>query len=125
MRPRDAALQGAQEIGFTVLSISVSLVAVFIPDPADGRHRRPAVPRVRGHAVGRDRDLDGGVAHHDADDVRALLQPRARGPERRSSDSASARSTGWATATATALGWVLRHPLLMLIVTLATVALNV
>ena len=23
------------------------------PDPADGRHRRPAVPRVRGHAVGR------------------------------------------------------------------------
>ena len=26
-----AALQGAQEIGFTVLSISISLVAVFIP----------------------------------------------------------------------------------------------
>ena len=31
MRPRDAALQGAREIGFTVLSISVSLVAVFLP----------------------------------------------------------------------------------------------
>jgi multidrug efflux pump len=30
-RPFDAALQGAREIGFTVLSISVSLVAVFIP----------------------------------------------------------------------------------------------
>ncbi len=29
--PLKAALQGAQEIGFTVLSISVSLVAVFIP----------------------------------------------------------------------------------------------
>ena len=27
----EAALQGAQEIGFTVLSMSVSLVAVFIP----------------------------------------------------------------------------------------------
>jgi multidrug efflux pump len=29
--PLDASLQGAREIGFTVLSISVSLVAVFIP----------------------------------------------------------------------------------------------
>jgi len=31
MRPLQAALLGAREIGFTVLSISVSLVAVFIP----------------------------------------------------------------------------------------------
>jgi multidrug efflux pump len=31
MRPMDAALKGAQEIGFTVLTISISLVAVFIP----------------------------------------------------------------------------------------------
>jgi multidrug efflux pump len=31
MKPMAAALQGAQEIGFTVLSISLSLVAVFIP----------------------------------------------------------------------------------------------
>src|SRR3954454_2774733 len=31
MKPMAAALQGAKEIGFTVLSISVSLVAVFIP----------------------------------------------------------------------------------------------
>src|ERR1700683_20738 len=29
--PMDAALKGASEIGFTVLSISISLVAVFIP----------------------------------------------------------------------------------------------
>lgn len=29
--PREAALKGAQEIGFTVISISLSLVAVFIP----------------------------------------------------------------------------------------------
>ena len=29
--PREAALRGAREIGFTVLSMSVSLVAVFIP----------------------------------------------------------------------------------------------
>ncbi len=31
LSPRDAALRGAREIGFTVLSISLSLVAVFIP----------------------------------------------------------------------------------------------
>ncbi len=31
MRPMQAALQGAREIGFTVFSISVSLIAVFIP----------------------------------------------------------------------------------------------
>src|SRR5579885_905980 len=31
MRPMEAALKGAREIGFTVFSISVSLVAVFIP----------------------------------------------------------------------------------------------
>jgi multidrug efflux pump len=31
MKPLDAALKGSREIGFTVLSISISLVAVFIP----------------------------------------------------------------------------------------------
>ena len=31
MPAREAALQGAEEIGFTIISISVSLVAVFIP----------------------------------------------------------------------------------------------
>jgi multidrug efflux pump len=31
MRPMEAALKGASEIGFTVLTISLSLVAVFIP----------------------------------------------------------------------------------------------
>ena len=31
MKPMDAALKGAGEIGFTIVSISVSLIAVFIP----------------------------------------------------------------------------------------------
>src|SRR5437899_6882512 len=31
MTPLDAALRGASEIGFTVLSMSTSLIAVFIP----------------------------------------------------------------------------------------------
>jgi HAE1 family hydrophobic/amphiphilic exporter-1 len=31
LSPRDAALKGSREIGFTILSISISLIAVFIP----------------------------------------------------------------------------------------------
>ena len=31
MKPYAAAMQGASEIGFTVLSMSISLIAVFIP----------------------------------------------------------------------------------------------
>jgi multidrug efflux pump len=31
MSPHDAALQGAREVGFTVVSMSISLVAVFVP----------------------------------------------------------------------------------------------
>jgi multidrug efflux pump len=31
MRPMEAALKGAREVGFTVLTISISLVAVFLP----------------------------------------------------------------------------------------------
>ena len=31
MRPMQAALVGARQIGFTVVSITISLVAVFIP----------------------------------------------------------------------------------------------
>ncbi|MFX5494074.1 efflux RND transporter permease subunit, partial [Acinetobacter baumannii] len=31
MRPVQAALRGAREVGFTVISMSLSLIAVFIP----------------------------------------------------------------------------------------------
>ena len=39
--PLEAALKGAGEIGFTIVSITFSLVAVFIPLLLHGRHRRP------------------------------------------------------------------------------------
>ncbi len=48
--------------------------------PADERHRRPVVPRVRGHDGDGDRDLDGRVADSHADDVRA--SPQGRGAAR-------------------------------------------
>ena len=71
MEPMAAALLGAREIGFTVFSISMSLIAVFIPDSHDGRHRRPSVPGIRGHAFHCHPGVDGHLADHHAHDVRA------------------------------------------------------
>ncbi len=45
LEPFDAALKGAGEIGFTIVSISASLVAVFIPLLDDGRRGRTHVSR--------------------------------------------------------------------------------
>ena len=82
MQPMQAALRGAQEIGFTVLSMSVSLIAVFIPILMMGGHRGPSVPRVRGGSFDRDCDFDGGFADGHADDVLAAAegQTQARPP---------------------------------------------
>ena len=49
-RPLQAALIGSRQIGFTIVSLTVSLIAVFIPLLADGRRRRPVVPGIRHHA---------------------------------------------------------------------------
>ena len=76
MPPMKAALLGAREVGFTVLSMSLSLHRRVHSDPVDGRHRGPVLPRVRGDAVGRDPDFAGALADDDADDV---LAPPASG----------------------------------------------
>ena len=52
------------------------------PAAADERHRRPAVPRVRGHGDGGDPGLGVHRADPDADDVLALPQERQGGPTR-------------------------------------------
>ena len=36
LKPKQAALKGVSEVGFTVLSMSISLVAVFIPSLVNG-----------------------------------------------------------------------------------------
>jgi hypothetical protein len=75
--PLRATIEGARQIGFTVISISVSLVAAFIPLLFMGGHRRARVPRVLGHARLRDPGLDHRIAHRHADDLRALHPQRA------------------------------------------------
>ena len=84
----EAALRGAREVGFTVLSISLSLVAVFIPLLFMGGQVGRLFPRVRRHAVGRGADLAGDIADHHADALRhapARERRRRRGQDRRRS----------------------------------------
>ena len=47
MAPIPAAIRGAKEIGFTVLSITLSLGRGVPADPADRRRGRPGVQRLR------------------------------------------------------------------------------
>jgi len=118
-RPVEAALQGAREVGFTVLTISVSLVAVFIPlllmGGIVGRLFREfsvslsaaivismlisltVTPMLSSIAL----RGGGGTAHH----------------EHEYPDSRFHRFYG------RTLGWVIRHPLLMGIVTILVIAL--
>ena len=46
--PLAAALKGSREIAFTIVSISMSLIAVSDPVAFDGRHHWTVVPRIRG-----------------------------------------------------------------------------
>ncbi len=73
-----AAFLGAQEVGFTVVSMSLSLVAVFIPFMLVGGIVGPSVPRVCHDTVGVDSDLLGHFSHHDADDVFFAVAERTR-----------------------------------------------
>ena len=77
MEPFAAALRGAKEIGFTVVSISISLIAVFIPLVADGGDCRQTLSRVRSNAFYGDPGFDGDLSYNDTDDVRVSAQKRA------------------------------------------------
>ena len=76
--PIAAALKGASEIGFTVLSMSISLIAVFIPILLMGGIVGPPVPGVRRDAGGCCRCFHGGFPDDNADDVRRFPAIRAR-----------------------------------------------
>ncbi len=84
---RAAALKGSGEIGFTIMSMTLSLVAVFIPGAVHGRHPRPAVARVRRHHHRRYSRVRARVAHADSD----ALQPLPESPSGRRREG-----TAWA-----------------------------
>jgi len=76
--PMEAALKGSREIGFTVLSMSVSLIAVFIPILLMGRRRGQVVPGICGHLERGHCRFPLCVPHNHADDVRQIPQIGAR-----------------------------------------------
>ena len=87
----------------------------FHSDSDDGRHRRPALPRIRRDSVRGDRGFPGGFADHDADDVRRTARARTtRRTMAGSTEPASVSSIGCCDATKRSLRWVLRHQPLML-----------
>ena len=75
-----AALLGAREVGFTVLSISLSLIAVFLPILLMGGIVGRLFREFAHDAVDGDPGLAGDLADHHADDVRAV--PAAGGAAR-------------------------------------------
>ncbi|MGY2851985.1 multidrug efflux pump subunit AcrB [Pseudomonas tolaasii] len=77
--PMAAALKGARQIGFTLVSLTLSLIAVLIPLLFMADVSRALVPRVRHYPGGGDPDFSGGIPHADAHDVRAPAQARTQG----------------------------------------------
>ena len=78
-----AALHGAREVGFTVLSMSLSLIAVFMPILLMGGIVGRLFREFAVTLVGRDPDLAGRLADDDADDVRLSAAPHRRAPAAR------------------------------------------
>ena len=120
------ALRGSEQIGFTIISLTISLIAVLIPLLVHGRRRRPPVPRIRHHACGHHRHLRRGVADAGADDVRQADPPppgsRALAPSILRAErifNASSASYG------RALNWVLDRQPLTLLVAVLTLAVTV
>ena len=72
----EAALVGARQIGFTVVSISVSLIAAFIPLLFMQADTRATLSRILAHPRLRDRGVDFRLAHRHADDLRAFHAPQ-------------------------------------------------
>ena len=120
MPRHEAALRGAKEVGFTVVSISVSLVAVFIPI------------LLMGGIMGRlFREFTATLSLAIAISMVISLTTtpmmcawilRLPAPGRRARRSFLDRSVGWYERT---LGWALRHGRLVMLALLVTIALNV
>jgi len=125
MAPMAAALKSAQEVGFTVLSMSISLIAVFIPilfmgDIVGRLFREFAMTLSVAILV----SLVVSLTLTPMMCARLLRQEpsgRHTGFYRRSEQAFEAVRAGYGKS----LGWALRHPLLVIVLLAATVCLNV
>jgi multidrug efflux pump len=123
MKPMDAALKGAAETGFTVLSMSISLIAVFIPilmmSGVVGRlFREFAV--ILSAAI-----LISMIISVTATPMICAWRLKQRNPETERK-SLGTRFFNWTVSTyASALDVVLDHPALILVVLVVTMGVNV
>ncbi len=125
MAPMQAALKGASEIGFTVLSISVSLVAVFLPILMMGGivgrlFREFAV--VLSVAILVSLGISLTTTPMMCSRLLRHLRDEQHGKAYRASERAFNALLG---AYERSLGWVLEHSRLTLAVLLATIAFNI
>jgi multidrug efflux pump subunit AcrB len=125
MEPYAAALQGSREIGFTVLSMSISLIAVFIPillmGGIVGRIFREFAVTLSAAIV-----VSLVVSLTTTPMLSAKFLTPHTGREHGFLYRMGERGFDWLTEQYDhGLRWVLRHQTLMLLVTLATVGLNV
>src|SRR6202167_777200 len=125
MHPFQTALKGAQEIGFTVLSMSLSLTAVFIPlllmGGIVGRLFREFAVTLSVAIV-----VSLCVSLTTTPMMCAHFLKSEHGVKRGKSYLAIERMFQWSVGTyAAGLRWVLRHQPFMLVVTGATICLSV
>ena len=125
MPPLEAALRGAREITFTVLSITLSLVAVFLPILLMGGmmgriFREFAVTLSVAILVSLVVSLTTTPMM-----CAKLLRPRRSGPHGWWYRVSERIFEGMRGGYAQSLAWVLRHPRIMLATTLATMGLSV
>ena len=113
LTPMEAALKGSGEIGFTIVSITLSLIAVFIPLFLMGGYVGKLFQEFAVTVSVVAGPLAGDLAHAHADDVRApaastthnghgrlyrLSETRLRRPARRSTSAASRWRCGTASS---------------------------
>ena len=111
MRPFEAALKGAGQIGFTIISITFSLIAVFIPLFFMGGIIGRLFREFADHRLGRGGRLGGRLADPDAGHVLAVSE-RSRGCIRKGRFNRGGRARlrgGAAGATTAACSFVFRH----------------
>jgi multidrug efflux pump len=125
MKPFDAALKGAEEIGFTVFSISISLVAVFIPlllmGGIVGRLFREFAVTLSAAIV-----VSMIISLTTTPMMCAYLLKDERAEKHGRIYMASERSFDWLLSVyRQSLRWVLDNPVLTLLVLFVTIALNV
>jgi multidrug efflux pump len=125
MAPMEAALEGAREIGFTVLSISLSLVAVFIPillmGGIVGRLFREFAVTLSAAIL-----VSLAVSLTTTPMMCSRLLKRERPEDHGKLYQASEKAFAWILRTYEhTLGWVLQHSAFTLTVLLVTIAVNI